>query len=174
MPAGYQAYGAQNNPRATFGQRLGAALVDAIVNLLILAPFLVGFYFLLDKALEDCSSFKKSDGNTEILCGPGGELIKWGPLIAGGVILLAGIIVAVYMNCRWIGRSQTPGQKALNIRVVDANSGQSIGMGRALGRYLFRSFVSGSICLLGYLWMLWDPNKQTWHDKVTNSVVIQT
>ena len=27
------------------------------------------------------------------------------------------------------------------------------------------------ICL-GYLWMLWDPEKQTWHDKMAGSVVV--
>ncbi|MFM8387932.1 MAG: RDD family protein, partial [Actinomycetota bacterium] len=25
--------------------------------------------------------------------------------------------------------------------------------------------------LLGYLWMLWDSEKQTWHDKMVSSVV---
>ena len=28
------------------------------------------------------------------------------------------------------------------------------------------SIVSAVVLLLGYLWMLWDPEKQTWHDKV--------
>jgi uncharacterized RDD family membrane protein YckC len=26
--------------------------------------------------------------------------------------------------------------------------------------------------LLGYLWMLWDKERQTWHDKFANSVVV--
>jgi len=26
--------------------------------------------------------------------------------------------------------------------------------------------------LIGYLWMLWDDEKQTWHDKVVGSVVV--
>ena len=33
--------------------------------------------------------------------------------------------------------------------------------------------LSGSICYLGYFWMLWDPQKQTWHDKIVNSVVVK-
>ncbi len=172
IPPGFQPYGTQGNARASFGQRLGALIVDAIVNLVILAPFLVGLYFLLDKALENCFTITKANGDKKLEC-PDGAL-QVGPLVAAIVIGAIGLILVVYLNCRWVGRSQTPGQKALNIRVVDANSGQPIGMGRAFGRYLFRSLVSGSFCLLGYLWMLWDPNKQTWHDKVTNAVVIQT
>ena len=34
--------------------------------------------------------------------------------------------------------------------------------------------VSGFVCLLGYLWMLWDRERQTWHDKVANTVVVPT
>ena len=28
--------------------------------------------------------------------------------------------------------------------------------------------------LLGYFWMLWDREKQTWHDKFANDVVVPT
>jgi uncharacterized RDD family membrane protein YckC len=28
------------------------------------------------------------------------------------------------------------------------------------------------VFLLGYLWMLWDSEKQTWHDKAANAVVV--
>jgi uncharacterized RDD family membrane protein YckC len=33
--------------------------------------------------------------------------------------------------------------------------------------------VSGVALGLGYLWMLWDPNKQTWHDKVAKTYVVK-
>lgn len=66
---------------------------------------------------------------------------------------------------------QTIGKKLLSIRVIDFNSGGSIGYGRALGRYLAR-FISAFALLLGYLWMLWDKEKQTWHDKLVSSVVV--
>jgi uncharacterized RDD family membrane protein YckC len=36
------------------------------------------------------------------------------------------------------------------------------------------SIVSAIVFLLGYLWMLWDPEKQTWHDKAAGSVVVPT
>jgi hypothetical protein len=29
------------------------------------------------------------------------------------------------------------------------------------------------VCYLGYLWMLWDDQKQTWHDKIVDSAVIR-
>jgi len=32
--------------------------------------------------------------------------------------------------------------------------------------------LSAIPCLLGYFWMLWDPQKQTWHDKIVGSIVV--
>jgi len=68
---------------------------------------------------------------------------------------------------------QTPGDAALSIRVVDKDGGGSIGYGRAFVRWLV-SIISGAVILLGYLWMLWDSEKQTWHDKAANAVVVPT
>jgi uncharacterized RDD family membrane protein YckC len=66
---------------------------------------------------------------------------------------------------------QTIGKRVLNIRVIDFSSGGSIGHGRAAVRWVGR-ILSGIVCLLGYLWMLWDKEKQTWHDKIANTVVV--
>jgi uncharacterized RDD family membrane protein YckC len=68
-------------------------------------------------------------------------------------------------------RGQTVGKMALSIRVIDLKGGGSIGFGRAFIRQLVR-IVSGAVILLGYLWMLWDREKQTWHDKAAGSVVV--
>lgn len=66
---------------------------------------------------------------------------------------------------------QTLGKRALGIRVVDQKGGGSIGYGRAAVRWIGR-IVSTLPLLLGYLWMLWDSDKQTWHDKFASSVVV--
>jgi uncharacterized RDD family membrane protein YckC len=67
---------------------------------------------------------------------------------------------------------QTPGNAALGIRVVDIDTGEVIGYARAFGRALM-AIVSAVVLLLGYLWMLWDSRKQTWHDKVVGSLPIR-
>lgn len=66
---------------------------------------------------------------------------------------------------------QTIGKKALNIRVIDINGGGPIGGSRAFVRWLVE-IPSGFVIYLGYLWMLWDPQKQTWHDKAAKTVVV--
>ncbi len=89
--------------------------------------------------------------------------------IAYALTLLIGIGYFVYFEGGPTG--QTLGKKALGIRVIDARAGGPIGYGRAFLRYIVEAIFSG-ILLLGYLWMLWDREKQTWHDKAATSVVV--
>jgi uncharacterized RDD family membrane protein YckC len=90
---------------------------------------------------------------------------------ASGLTILIDLAYFTYLEGSDSG--QTIGKKLLGIRVIDFNSGGSIGYPRAFGRYLGR-YISGFVLLLGYLWMLWDREKQTWHDKLVSSVVVPT
>jgi len=86
-----------------------------------------------------------------------------------------GFVVSAGYFTYFHGRTgQTPGNAVLGIRVVDVRDhpGQPIGYGRAFVRWLV-SIASFFVIFLGYLWMLWDPQKQTWHDKAAGSVPIK-
>jgi uncharacterized RDD family membrane protein YckC len=89
----------------------------------------------------------------------------------GGAIL--GLVVDIVYFTVLIGgrRGQTVGQMALGIRVIDFNTGGPIGYGRAFVRWLV-AIVSALALFIGYLWMLWDNEKQCWHDKAANDVVV--
>jgi uncharacterized RDD family membrane protein YckC len=84
-----------------------------------------------------------------------------------------GLLVGLVYFTAMIGsdRGQTLGQMAMGIRVIDFNTGGPIGYGRAFIRWLV-SLVSAIVIFLGYLWMLWDKEKQCWHDKAANDVVV--
>jgi len=66
---------------------------------------------------------------------------------------------------------QTLGKRALGIRVIDFRAGGPIGYGRGLLRNVAK-ILSGIPFALGYLWMLWDKENQTWHDKLATTVVV--
>jgi len=70
-------------------------------------------------------------------------------------------------------RQQTVGMRALNIKVVDANTGGAIGVGRGLLRYLVQG-LTGLLCLVGYFSPFFDGTKrnQGWHDKAANDFVV--
>jgi uncharacterized RDD family membrane protein YckC len=66
---------------------------------------------------------------------------------------------------------QTPGKRALGIRVYDLRQGGPIGYGRGFVRWISR-ILSTIPIFLGYFWMIWDKEKQCWHDKLAGCVVV--
>ena len=108
-----------------------------------------------------------------VLLGILGSLIRalMDDQVASGINFLIGLAYIVYLEGSPSG--QTVGKKLLNIRVVDFDTGGPIGYGRAAIRYVGR-ILSAIPCLLGYFWMLWDKERQTWHDKLSTSVVVPT
>ena len=79
--------------------------------------------------------------------------------------------IAYYVMLEGGVRGQTVGKMVCGIRVFDLARGGPIGYGRAFIRYISR-LLSLVVFLLGYVWMLWDKEKQTWHDKFAGSVVV--
>ena len=92
-----------------------------------------------------------------------------------GIAYVLGTVIAFgyYVYFEGGPTGQTLGKRALGIRVIDARAGGPIGYGRALVRAIVEIF-SGFVIFIGYLWMLWDREKQTWHDKAAGSVVVPT
>ena len=155
---------------AGFGARLGAYLIDGFVMTLIGVPFYIAGWFGLDKAVENCYSYETADGTTSIEC-PDGAL-QGGWLALGIALFAVGAVIGVVLYCKKMAKGQTWGHKATNIRVVDAKTGGNVSAGKAFGRLLLHA-VSGWCCYLGFLWMLWDKDKQTWHDKMTGTHVVR-
>ncbi|HEV2069576.1 MAG TPA: RDD family protein, partial [Acidimicrobiales bacterium] len=127
----------RSGPRASFGRRLLALLLDSIL-LGVVGAILV---FLM------------------------GDVAGQGL----NVLIGAGYFIALEGS----PSGQTVGKRGLGIRVLDLDAGGPVGYGRAVIRYVGR-FVSGIVFAVGYLWMLWDGQKQTWHDKMATTVVVPT
>jgi uncharacterized RDD family membrane protein YckC len=88
------------------------------------------------------------------------------------IFALAGLAVTGYNRWFQAGRTgQSWGRKALNIRLVNATTGQPIGAGSAFVRDIAH-ILDALPCLVGYLWPLWDDKKQTFADKVCKTVVV--
>ena len=94
-------------------------------------------------------------------------------LLLGGAGAGLGIVVSFAYYTYFHGTTgQTPGDAALGIKVLDIETREVIGYQRAFVRCLV-SIVSGLVLVLGYLWMLWDARKQTWHDKAAHSLPVR-
>jgi uncharacterized RDD family membrane protein YckC len=188
-PPGYTAYSGQApygapatgfGEYAGFGSRLVAKLIDGVIlglaTVIAFAPagiaLAAGPDRLTDCKVDDEGTVTFGEGRDAICEVPTGGTIAAAILL--GLLALAAIVWLYVYYFRREGRTGfTWGRQAMSIRVVDATTAQPIGGGRAFGRYLFATFISGNICGLGYLWALWDPRRQTWHDKVVSSVVVK-
>lgn len=169
-PPGYPAYApgpTSQSERAGFGSRLGGWLLDGLLYGLLAAAFAIPGAIMIGSAFRDCVSVDDS-----IVCPPGEP--DGGLITIGGLLIAVGLIVVIVLYVRSLGKTgQTWGRKIVGVKVVGELTGEPIGVGRAFGRQLFASFISGQVFYLGYLWMLWDGKKQTWHDKVVGSIVIK-
>ncbi len=66
---------------------------------------------------------------------------------------------------------QTIGKMIAGIRVV-RSSGRPVSIVRSLIRFI--AYVpSGVLLLAGFFWVLWDPQRQGWHDMLADTVVIR-
>jgi uncharacterized RDD family membrane protein YckC len=151
-------YGYTHAPGAVmagFWSRFGAALVDGI---------LIGIVVSIVAAILGIEQFTDTSDQTgadfSFRVTPAYQLLN---------LLLA---LPYYAYLEGIS-GQTLGKRLLGIRVVGADNVQpGVGIGRGIGRY-FARILSAIPCGLGYFWMLWDDEKQTWHDKLAGTKVVK-
>jgi len=134
--------------------RLGSYIIDSIVTgaATWLALILVGVFGL-------------TDPNTGL--SPAGTVLY---LIGGLVSLVIGIWNLFIRQGR---TGQSLGKQALSTRLVSAQTGEPIGAGMAFVRQLAH-ILDALPCYIGFLWPIWDARRQTFADKIVNTVVVRT
>jgi uncharacterized RDD family membrane protein YckC len=130
-----------------FWARVGAAMIDTLLLLVICAPLVTLVYG---------RTYWTSDA---FLQGPADFLINW---------LLPAIAVLVF----WTYRQATPGKIAIAARIVDAETGGKPSTRQLIVRYL-GYYVSMLPLMAGIVWVAFDPRKQGWHDKLAGTVVVR-
>ncbi len=130
---------------AGFWRRLAAAILDGIIIAIVLVPFSIAL------------GVGRNSGASDSLYSLISLAISWG------------------YPWYFIGaKGQTPGKMALSVKVIRKEDGQVPGYTKAFLREIVGKFISTLIFGLGFWWMIWDKDKQTWHDKIAGTVVIKT
>ncbi len=80
-------------------------------------------------------------------------------------------IVAGYFGICWTRSGQTLGMLAWRIRVVRAN-GERLRW-RDAGLRLVAALLSWLAAGMGYVWLLFDPERLTWHDRLSGTRVVR-
>ncbi len=139
---------------AGFWIRVGAALIDSILLLLIITPLLIKFYgWTYFSANSDFNSYV-------LVKGPSDFVISY-------------LVPAVLSIAFWMTKQATPGKMLLNLKIVDAKTGNPLTLGQSIGRYL-GYYVSIIPFCLGLIWVGIDSKKQGWHDKLAGTVVVRS
>jgi uncharacterized RDD family membrane protein YckC len=90
-----------------------------------------------------------------------------------GIINL--ILVLGYFGYFWSSRGQSIGMMPFGFKVRDVATGQYPTIGKAVLRgFIWWLEVYLTVCIIGavgWLWQLWDPQKQAIHDKVAGTIV---
>ncbi|MDL4773332.1 MULTISPECIES: RDD family protein [Thermomonosporaceae] len=136
---------------AEWGSRVGATFID---GLLLGVP--LGVLYFLGFLLASSGS--------------------GGAALFGALIILLGfgaaLGVGIWMIYQEGATGQTIGKRQMGIKLVGAQTGQPIGFGMAFVRRIAH-MADGFACYIGYLWPLWDERKQTFADKICNTLVVR-
>jgi len=95
---------------------------------------------------------------------------------ARGVAGLINLVLIIgYFAYFLSSRGQTIGMMPFGFKVRDKATGQYPSLGKAALRgFIWWLEVAFTICIIGaigWLWQLWDPQKQAIHDKVAGTIV---
>ena len=135
--------------QAGFGLRYGAWMFDFLITLIAMMVFT----FVVTAA----SHRSVVGSNTDLF------------IVAGLTVLL---FVVNFVVLAGLG-GQTAGMRILGIYIVRVD-GKPFSMKQALLRHLVGYPLSTAAFFLGFLWMLWDPRQQGWHDKLARTIVVMS
>ncbi len=143
---------------ASIGKRWLAIVIDGFIVAVLSVALLVlgGAMAPLDAALASGDQVAVADGFNQFQ----------------STTLTVNLLVSAVYNAVLMTRlnGRTLGKMALKLRVVKKKGGR-ITLLDALLRNVFGYMIS-QIFMLGYLWALFDREKQAWHDKMAGTVVI--
>jgi uncharacterized RDD family membrane protein YckC len=147
-----------------FFRRLAACVLDSFALSIIVYPIYFVLWLVMAFAMFGAGAGRPP--NPDAMAPVFGIMfIAWAVI---GVVIFA--VSVAYFGGMLSARGQTLGKMAVGLKVAGPD-GRNPSFGRALLREIIGKFCSGVVLDLGYLWMLWDPEQQTWHDKIATTYV---
>ena len=152
-------------PYASWGRRVAGRLLDGLFAFLASLPALVGFAVLFGTA----DYVDRPDGSSEIHMSHAGATVGIILIAFGFIFAIAFEIWNVFVRQGTTGYSL--GKGVVGIKLVKEATGRPIGGGWAFLREILH-VVDSALIYLGWLWPLWDRKRQTFADKIAETVVI--
>ncbi|MDI1466253.1 RDD family protein [Catellatospora sp. KI3] len=161
---------------ASFGQRLGAYLIDlalySVLNMILIVPIMI-FWFT---RMFDLTS--KAQPNGELP--PGEMLAAMGTMFAlmgGAIVLMLLFTYLYYVEYQLHTGGRTLGKKLVKLAVAPVDPTRQLTRGDLTKRWAVQHLAAALVPLFNYLdgfWQLWDkPLQQCLHDKAAQTVVVK-
>ena len=83
-------------------------------------------------------------------------------------LLLCVPFYLVYLPYKW---GYTLGMKWMKIKMIN-ESEKKISLGQSILRYFISITLSSGFLGLGFLWAIWNKDKQTWHDRIAKTIIV--
>jgi len=150
-PMPYNNYQGLGVRQATIGTRFVAILIDSvlvsILTSIIFAPF------------SELAPWHYFGGHS-------GMLTNIGSIMQSVILGIYAVVMTVYFG-------GTIGKRIMNLKVVKTD-GSAPDLNTYVMRYIIGYPVSSLIIGLGFIWAIFDPQKQGWHDKIAGTYVVKS
>ncbi len=143
---------------ASWFSRVGSFLIDVLCSWIAGIPAAIGAVLFFAGA--DTVTHEDADGMTVI-----DEFTMTNAAWAGAVIAILGVVFMIGFQI-WnlcVRQSRTGsslGKSAMGTVLIRSADGQHLGVGMCFLRQILH-FLDSLVCYLGYLWPIWDNQRQT-------------
>jgi uncharacterized RDD family membrane protein YckC len=135
--------GLHNQQKAGCLRRLMASIYDWLLVIAVMMLLSVPVVALLDNAIQ-----------------PGNNMYRSGLIV----------IASIFFTAFWSHGGQTLGMKAWRLQLIQTN-GSPVNYQKAVLRFIY-ACISALPMGLGFLWMLWDRDQLSWHDRWTGTTIV--
>lgn len=136
-------------PGVPLWRRLVAALYDGLI---VLALWFIGTALVMPISREAVSPHH-----------PLAEFLYRLYLLAIGYVFFAGF---------WVRDGQTVGMLAWRVKLLQSANRRTVTWKQAVLRYL-AALLSWAMLGLGFWWALFDPERKTWHDRLSGTELVK-
>ena len=156
---------------ASRGKRFGAACIDMVIPA-------VSCFIASGAAIAAIVS-EIAYGNYGYGFGAPGFGYGYGYNSGPSAGVVTALIISMLLSVAYVviqlvfyNKSKSIGKAALGLQVVSSKDGTPVGFWKMLFREWFVKSASGSVFLLGFIWILIDDRNRGWHDKILDTYVV--
>lgn len=153
--------------KASFFRRLAAQIIDLLIYYLAYNVIYFTIYFTLNLLFLFLPQKQYID---LYKTNPQLYITSW--LVFMITIIVIFFFIPIFIYLRYIQKTgYSLGKRLLKLKIISVNN-SSLNFSQVFLREIIIKPISLLYFGLGFFWLIWDKNQQTWHDKITKTYVV--